>query len=684
MSTIYSIALKLSLEGVNQLKDSFSIATQEIRKASSGISGIFSTSTKQLKELANTQIAQVVSIASIVGSITSAVKTGIEFEDTFLRATAKIKGGVEKDSAEFKQLEELVLDLGAKTEFSTTQAGQGLDFWAKAGKNTNEIMTLLPKTLDMATASGLDLARASDIISDAIGIFNLNSSDMNQLATNTDRIMDTMSKTVTMTNVNMEELFETSQIAGGIFTTAGQSIETFNSAVAILADNSMKSSVAGTNLRGIMARLSSPVEGAKETLEKLGVSIMDNKGNMRDFADIIDDLKLSTEKYGNAQKLAIYKTLVGQEAMNGLNFLVKEGGDKLRTYRKELELAKGSTKKLADLFRTDTKASLSNLTSAVEGLAIQLFKYLSPAINFVFNTLTNLMTLFNDVTKDSIILKGIFIGLGIAIIATFAPLQATIIGITLAFGGLVKAFQYCYKEFSWFQDGMNASAEFFKAVFFGITNTIKKFVDNAIGVFYSFSDGFANGFMNVLILIRQGIYTMLIAPIKLILTALSKLPSKMGDVGKAGLESLEQYEKEHFNYSFSTENKIKNAEKNQTKWNSTSTNNIMAIPNSNMISAIPNSMMSSSKIPTSKDVTPAVLETKFGSNNNIENDSNNGNSSNGNLSKNNSLANRQNNQNVMSGKSTLDININAPKNYDTSYSLNNFNNPLLINVNGNQ
>ncbi len=238
MSTIYSIALKLSLEGVNQLKHSFSIATQEIRKASSGISGIFSTSTKQLKELANTQIAQVIGIGSVVAGIRSAVKTGMEFEDTFLRATSKIKGGVAKNSLEFKQLEQLVLDLGAKTEFSTTQAGQGLDFWAKAGKTTNEIMTLLPKSLDMATASGLDLARASDIISDALGIFNLNSSDMNQLAANTDRIMDTMSKTVTMTNVNIEELFETSKIAGGIFTTAGQSIETFNSAVAILADNS--------------------------------------------------------------------------------------------------------------------------------------------------------------------------------------------------------------------------------------------------------------------------------------------------------------------------------------------------------------------------------------------------------------------------------------------------------------
>ncbi|MDD2839826.1 MAG: phage tail tape measure protein [Rickettsiales bacterium] len=673
MSTVYSIALKLSLEGVNSLKDSFSIATQEIRKASSGISGIFSTSTKQLKELANTQIAQVIGIASVVAGIRSAVKTGMEFEDTFLRATSKIKGGVAKDSSEFKQLEQLVLDLGAKTEFSTTQAGQGLDFWAKAGKTTNEIMTLLPKSLDMATASGLDLARASDIISDALGIFNLNSGDMNQLATNTDRIMDTMSKTVTMTNVNIEELFETSKIAGGIFTTAGQSIETFNSAVAVLADNSMKGSVAGTNLRGIMARLSSPVEGAKETLDALGVSIMDNQGNMRDFADIIDDIKLSTENYGNAQKLAIYKTLVGQEAMNGLNFLVKEGGDKLRAYRTELINAKGSTVSLANIFRTTTKVSLDNFTSAVEGLTIQLFKYLAPAINLIFKSLTSLIDLFNDITKDSKILKAIFISLGVAIIASFAPISATIIGITLAFGGLVKAFQYCYKEFDWFRESANAFAEFIKSIFFNVIDTVKMIISNTVNTFKSFTDGFGTGFINVLTVIRQGLYTLIITPIKWILIALSKLPSKLGGIGKAGLESLEQFEKEKFQYSFSAENKIKNAEKNQTKWKDTSTDN--------MLTAIPNSMISSSKIPTSKDVTPAVLETKFGS----DSDPNNQNSSNGNLSKSNSLANRQNNQNFNNGKSTLDININAPKNYNTNYALNNnFNSPLLINVNGNQ
>jgi TP901 family phage tail tape measure protein len=365
MPAIYSIALKLSLEGVNQLKNQFSVVTQEIRKTSNNLTNITKNSFRQLKELTTGSIGQLVSLGVVTVALRDSIRTGIEFEDTFLRATAKIKDGVIKDSIEFNKLSNLVKELGANTEFSTAQAAQGLDFWAKAGKTTNEIMELLPKSLDMATASGLDLARASDILSDALGLFNMNAKDMNQLSVNANRIMDNMSKTATMTNTSIEELFETSKIAGGIFTSAGQSMETFNASAAILADNSMKGSIAGTNLRAIMAKLVSPVERARKTLNILGISIKDNKGNMRDLADILDDLKTATDKYGNAERLAIFKILAGQEAMNGLNFLVKEGGDRLRYYREQLEQSNGTTEKLANTFRTTTKITLDNFTSAI-------------------------------------------------------------------------------------------------------------------------------------------------------------------------------------------------------------------------------------------------------------------------------------------------------------------------------
>jgi TP901 family phage tail tape measure protein len=654
MSTIYSIALKLSLEGVNQLKNQFSIATQEIRKSSNNITNITKNSFKQIKELTNSSIGQLASLGAVTVALRNSIRTGIEFEDIFLRATAKIKDGVLKDSIEFNKLNKLVKDLGANTEFSTTEATQGLDFWAKAGKSVDEIIKLLPKSLDMAAASGLNLANVSSMIADSLGLFNLNANntsgnknaiqnDMNQLSKNVDRIMDNMFKTSIMTNISIEELFETSKLAGGLFTTAGQSMETFNSAVAILADNSMKGSAAGTSLRSIIARLTTPVRRAKYVLDKLGISIKDNKGNMRDLADILDDLKKSTEKYGNAEQLAIYKILAGQEAMNGLNFLVKEGGNRLRYYREQLEQSNGTTNKLANTFRTTTKITLDNFTSAIEGLAINLYEYLNPAINVILRTLTNMINLFNKITEDSKTLKIVFISLGIAVISAFAPISAIVIGTILLIGGLVRALQYCYKEFEWFREGINAGASFIKDVFFYIADTLKKFADITVNVFKSFSDGFLNGFLNLVTLIAHSIYEYLIYPIKILLIAISKIP-KIGKAGQWGLDALKDFEDKTFTYTFNKEN---NGNNNK---------------NSNF------------DMPQSRDITQAVMNTKYGNNDSQGNP----------LLSNLDLINGRNNQ-TNNSKSTLDININAPKQYMASYALNNpYNSGLMINVNGNQ
>lgn len=135
-NTLYSIALKLSLDGVNQLKQQFGVVTQEIRQVHSGIKQSFG----QMKELATSTLGQAFTLGGMVMGIRSAIVTGMEFEDTFLRATAKIPGEVRKGTKEFKELERLTLSLGASTEFSTSQVAQGLDFWAKAGKDRKSVV----------------------------------------------------------------------------------------------------------------------------------------------------------------------------------------------------------------------------------------------------------------------------------------------------------------------------------------------------------------------------------------------------------------------------------------------------------------------------------------------------------------------------------------------------------------
>jgi hypothetical protein len=210
--------------------------------------------------------------------------------------------------------------------------------------------------------------------------------------------------------------------------------------------------------------------------------------------------------------------------MNGLNFLVKEGGDKLRYYREQLEKSTGTTNKLANTFRTTTKITLDNFTSAIEGLAISLYEYLSPAINLILKSMTGLIDLFSSVAKDSKTLKIIFASLGVAIIWAFAPLSATVIAVTLLLGGLVKIFQYCYKEFKTFKITFDALGQMIAGVFFHLTDTIKKFVNIITNTFKSFSASVCDGFSNLITLIANLLYEWLIYPLKMLLTVISKIP----------------------------------------------------------------------------------------------------------------------------------------------------------------
>lgn len=294
MATEYSIFLKMGVKGIEELKKGFNIAIQETKKFTNITDTVKNTGAK-IKELTKNSLIQAVSIGATTATIVKAIKTGIEFENTFLRATTKISDGITKDSLKFKELNKLVLNLGSNTEFSTSEVAQGLEFWAMAGKSANEIMILLPQSVNFATASQLNLARASDILSDSLGIFNLNTKDTNELMKNNSRLMDVIVKTANMTNVSIEDLFETTKYAGVVFTGAGQSLETFHSSLAVLADNSIKGSMAGTALRTIMSNLASPTNQALAVLNALNISVVDNQGSMKNFADIIEDFNLKTE-----------------------------------------------------------------------------------------------------------------------------------------------------------------------------------------------------------------------------------------------------------------------------------------------------------------------------------------------------------------------------------------------------
>lgn len=266
------------------------------------------------------------------------------------------------------QLKETARTTGALTEKTATQAAQGLEFWALAGVNANQAMALLPGSVNLATIAERDLGRASDIASDSLGAFGLMTEDTAQLQTNFTRLLDVMSKTMTSANTDIDTLFETTKKGAPTFTAAGQSLESFGAIAGILANNAVKGAEAGTMMRNMMLRLAKPSGDAEQLLMDLGVTLKDDQGNFRDIIDIIAGFEKATAKMGTAQKTAFLKTVFGARAITGMNIILQEGSESLRTFRTELENSGGTSQKMAALMRQ----SLQNRIAALQSAAIEL------------------------------------------------------------------------------------------------------------------------------------------------------------------------------------------------------------------------------------------------------------------------------------------------------------------------
>lgn len=335
--------------------------------------------------------AAVVGISAIGMAFTSVINSGVQFEQTIVNASAKFGDTARRGTKNFKALEQAARKAGATTEFAATEAAAGLDFLALAGFNVEQSIAALPGTINLATASGLDLARATDIATDTLGAFNLQTKDTIQLQKNLTRVNDVLAKATTSSNTNMEQLFDVFTEAGPVATSLGASIETVAAMAGRLADAGIKSSQAGTTLKNVFVRLAAATPQAQKQLDKLGVSVSDQKGNFRDVFDILDDLNGSLSKLGEVERAAVLNDIFGRIPIAGVNILLKTGSANLRDFRKQLEAAGGASKAMADTMRATTGVQLKIFMSTLESLKLNIFAAMSDSFGVVIEDFTDLV-----------------------------------------------------------------------------------------------------------------------------------------------------------------------------------------------------------------------------------------------------------------------------------------------------
>jgi len=293
--------------------------------------------------------------APIVGFGISILKIAAEFEKSM--NTVQILTGATAE--EFEKLRNQAKDLGRTTMFSASQAADAMGFLARAGFDVNQIYGAMPATLDLAAASGQDLATTADQMSNIMNVFKMRAEDAGKAA-------DIIAETASSTNTNVTELAEAMSYAGGVAHDYGLSLEETSAILGLMASAGIKSTRAGTALRGGLARLAKPTGEAQRTLKKLGITITDDSGRLRNLADILSDM--NSAGADATDMLNIF----GRIAATGMTAAMKEAGPVMDELVYKLEHSAGAAAEQAAVQTKGLAGEIKNLKSAWEGLSIAI------------------------------------------------------------------------------------------------------------------------------------------------------------------------------------------------------------------------------------------------------------------------------------------------------------------------
>lgn len=365
------------------------------------------------------KLGAVAGFASIGVAAKSAVSKFAEF-DTAIRSAGAISGATD---AEFEQLRQTALELGAATTQSATSSAEALTELAAGGFTATQAIAALPGVIAAAEASGESLAVASGVVSSALSIFSIDAAESG-------RVADVLSQSANQSAAGIQDLGFAFQYAGPVAAQLGISIEELAAATGILANNGIQGSSAGTALRGAISRLNSPVGKAADVMSDLGINVKDSNGELLGLSGIVAEVGRALEGQTESQKNANLTTILGQEAVSGFLALISAGPAELDRLSEGLRNSGGASAETAEKIQGGIGGALEQLSGAIETFQIEVGDALSGVVTDVANFVANIDTdtLVENITDavDKAVEIGQFI------IDNWRPIAGVFAGITAA------------------------------------------------------------------------------------------------------------------------------------------------------------------------------------------------------------------------------------------------------------
>lgn len=353
----------------------------------------------------------------------------IDFDSIITGAAAKAGATAE----EMEMMRQKASQFGADFPISATQAAEGMDRLAAAGYDANQVIGVMPSVITAAVASGEDLATTSDVVSNALNIWNLKQGD---IAQNAMRVADVVQMAANKSSLGMADFGLAMQYAGAPAATLNVSIEQLATAMAIMKNNGIEASTIGTSLRSVFSRLSEPPKPAAEAIEALGLQVKDASGNFLGLQPIVEQLRGKILNLSNTEQVAYAKALAGEEAYSGLLALVKTAPEEYQALQNAMDSATGSSQAQFEVMKGTLKNSIDGMLGSLESLAINFGSVLTPQIKAVTDSIGSFADMINELTPKTKLLIGNIL-MGIVAFTGFMLATGKVISIG---GGIVKLY----------------------------------------------------------------------------------------------------------------------------------------------------------------------------------------------------------------------------------------------------
>ena len=363
--------------------------------------------------------ALVAGTTAAAGGLLAFGKSAVEAGSTFDASMSQVAATMGVTVDEIGDLRNFAQEMGSTTAFSASQAADALNYLALAGYKADESVEMLPTVLNLAAAGNIDLAYASDMVTDASSALGL---EMDETAL----LVDKMAKTSSQSNTSVAQLGEAILTVGGTAKNLAGSTTELSTALGILADNGIKGAEGGTALRNIILSLSAPTDKAADLMEELGLEVFDAEGNMRPLNETFEDLNGILGTMSQQDQINVLNNMFNKVDLKSVNALLANSGERFDELSTAIDNCTGAAQAMAETQLDNLHGDVTILQSALEGLQIAVADSLTPSlrefVQFGSDGLSRLTEAFKtDGIQGAMDTLGDILGQGVTMIAEKVP-----------------------------------------------------------------------------------------------------------------------------------------------------------------------------------------------------------------------------------------------------------------------